>query len=41
MIKDSGEQFKTCSKITLIEKKEVQKKDKEKIMIEDIISNDY
>ena len=31
----------TCSKITSIEKKEVQKKDREKVMIEKVISNDY
>ena len=31
----------TRSKITLNEKKERQKKDKEKIMIEEVISNDY
>ena len=31
----------TRSKITLTEKKEVQNKDKEKVMIEKVISNDY
>ena len=34
------DKVKTSSKITLIEKKEVQKKDKEKAMIEEVISND-
>ena len=31
----------TRSKITLTEKKEIQNKDKEKVMIEKVISNDY